>query len=291
MNAVYRTVASILFSIMSALGIQVPPATWELHPAIDGRTVSLAFSDHPHSSHGATIAVDDFEGLRPLLNANGPARFRLKRDAGVFEFDGVIRAGVGGGTMEFVPSETFPTELAKRGFEKPSRIEQLKMAWHDTGFAFIDEIAAHKYQRPTLQQLVNAGDHGIDRVYVRQLSAAGYDLGTIDALVRQHDHGVDAKYINELAALGLKRLSADDLVRARDHGISPDYVRDMASLGYKTLTIDDLVRMRDHGVHAAWLRIVKDRNSGTLTIDQLVSLRDHGVETLQELRRRAGGST
>jgi len=317
MDAIYRTVASILFSIMSALGIQMPPATWELHPALDGRTVSLTFSDHPHSSHGATIAIDDFEGLRPLLKANGPARFRLKRDAGVFEFDGVIRMGVGGGTMEFMPSETFATELAKRGFEKPSRIDQLKMAWHDTGFALIDELAAHKYQRLTLQQLVNAGDHAIDRVYVRQMSAAGYDLGSVDALVRQHDHGVDAKYIGELASLGLKGLSADNLVRARDHGVSPDYVRDMAALGYKTLTIDDLVtgrdhgigpeyvrdlsalgyrgvalpdlvRMRDHGVNPAWLRVVNTRNRGMLSIDQLVSLRDHGVETLEELRRKRG---
>ena len=117
MDVIYRTVASILFSIMSALGIQPPPTTWQLHPMLDGRTVSLTFSEHPHSSHSATIAVDDFEGLRALLSANGPARFRLKRDAGVFEFDGVIRAGVGGGTMEFVPSETFPIELAKRAFE------------------------------------------------------------------------------------------------------------------------------------------------------------------------------
>jgi hypothetical protein len=288
MDAIYRTVTSILFSVMSALGIQLPPATWQLHPTLDGRTVSLTFSDHPHSSHSATIAIDDFEGLRPLLKTDGPARFHLKRDAGVFEFDGVIRSGVGGGTMEFVPSETFAIELAKRGFEKPSRIEQLKMAWHDTGFAFIDELAAHKYQRPTLQQLVNAGDHGVDRVFVRKMSAAGYDLGSVDGLVRQHDHGVDAKYIGELASLGLKGLSADNLVRARDHGIASDYVRDLSSLGYRGVALADLVRMRDHGVNPAWLRVVKDRNRGTLSIDQLVSLRDHGVETLQELRRRAG---
>src|SRR5690242_4288855 len=290
MDAIYRTVTSLLFSLMSALGIQAPPATWQLHTNLDGRTVSLMFSDHPHSSHDATFAVDDFDGLKPQLNANGQAHFRLERDAGTFEFDGVLRAGVGGGTMEFVPSETFPAELARRGFATPTRVELLKMAWHDTGFAFIDELAAHKYQRPTLQQLVNAGDHGVDRVYVRQMSAAGYDLGSVDALIRQHDHGVDATYIGELASLGLKRLSADDLVRARDHGISPDYVRDLSSLGYRGVALADLVRLRDHGVNPAWLRVVKERNSGTLSVDQLVSLRDHGVDTMEELRRRTHAS-
>src|SRR5215472_13516008 len=173
MDALYRAATSLLFSLMSMLGIQGAPATWQLQTALDGRTVSVTISDHPHSSHSSTIPVDQFDGLKPLLQTAGPARFRLKRDAGVFEFDGVVRGGSGGGTMEFLPSETFPAELTKRGFETPTHIEQYKMAWHDTGFAFIDELAALKYQRPTLQQLVNAGDHGIDRTYVREMAAAG----------------------------------------------------------------------------------------------------------------------
>jgi hypothetical protein len=349
MDALYRTITSLLMGLMSAIGIQMPPATWQLQTMGDGRTVSLTFSDHPHSSHSATFPIDQFEGLKPLLQSSGPARFRLKRDAGVFEFDGVLRSGSGGpstlrepqgrpdqgrgttssgppraesrggGTMEFVPSETFPAELAKRGFDKPTRVEQLKMAWHDTGFALIDELASLKYERPTLQQLVSAGDHGVDRTYVREMSAAGYQLRTVDALIRQHDHGVSAAYVRDLASLGLKNLSADDLVRARDHGIGPEYVRDMVSLGYKTLTVGDfvtardhgvgpeyvrelgalgyrnialadLVRLRDHGVNPAWLRVVNDRNRGTLSIDQLVSLRDHGVDTLDDLRRRTHAS-
>src|SRR5436190_11180795 len=246
MDAIYRIITSLVMGLMSAIGIELPPATWQLQPMPDGRTVSLTFSDHPHSSHSETIAIDQFEGLKPLLQANGPARFRLKRDAGVFEFDGILRKGAGGGTMEFMPSETFGAELAKRGFAKPTRVEQLKMAWHDTGFAFIDELAAQKYERPTLQRLVDAGDHGIDRAYLRELAAAGSRVGTVDALIRFRDHGVSAEYIRDFAALGLKGLSVDDLVRGRDHGVGPDYVRDMRALGY-TLTLDELVTARDHG--------------------------------------------
>lgn len=290
MDALYRAATSLLFTLMSFLGIQAAPATWQLQTMLDGRTVSLTISDHPHSSHSSTIPIDEFDGLKPLLQTAGPARFRLSRDAGVFEFDGVVRGGSGGGTMEFVASETFAVELAKRGFQRPTRVEQYKLAWHDTGFAFIDELAALKYDRPTLQQLVDAGDHGIDRTYVRDMTAAGVALGTVDALIRQHDHGVNASYVRDLASFGLKRLGADDLIRARDHGISPGYVRDLGSLGYRGVTLADLVRLRDHGVNPAWLRVVKDRNAGTLSIDQLVSLRDHGVETMAELRRSTHSS-
>ena len=290
MDALFRIVASLVMGFMSALGIQPAPATWQMQTMPDGRTVSLTFSDHPHSSHGATISIDQFDGLKALLVASGPARFRLKRDAGVFEFDGVLRGGAGGGTMEFVASATFPAELAKRGFDRPTRIEQMKMAWSDTGFAFIDELAALKYQRPTLTQLVNAGDHSVDRKYVREFSALGYRLGTVDALIRQHDHGVDAAFIRDIGALGLTGLSADDLVRARDHGVGPDYIRDLRGLGYRSLSLDDLVRLRDHGVSPTWLRAANARNALTLSIDQMVSLRDHGVVTLEELHQRTHAS-
>ncbi len=276
MDAIYRTIASLVMGLMSAMGIQAAPATWQIQSMPDGRTVSLAVSDHPHSSHSMTIAIDQFEGLKPLLSASGSstgsgqARFRLKRDAGVFEFDGVLRRGSGGGTMEFVPSETFAAELAKRGFDKPSRIDQMKMAWHDTGFAFIDELAAQKYQRPTLQLLVNAGDHGVDRAFVREMSGLGYNLGALDALIRLRDHGIDAGYIRDLTSLGLKRLSADDLVHARDHGVGPEYVRDMRALGY-TLTVEELVAARDHGITPQYAR---ERRPAP--IERLISLHDHG---------------
>jgi hypothetical protein len=289
MDAIYRSIASLVMGLMSAMGIQPPPATWQLQVLPDGKTAALTISDHPHSTHGTSVPIEQFDGLKPLLPASGPAKFRLKRDAGTFEFDGVLRGGAGGGTLEFVPSDTFAAELAKRGFDKPTRGEQYKMAWHDTGFAVIDELAALKYQRPTLQQLISAGDHGVDRAYLRELSAQGYRLGTVDALVRLRDHGVGGDYVRDLASLGLKGLSADDLVRARDHGVGPEYVRDLRALGY-TLTLDELVRARDHGVSPGWARNVNGRHSMKLSLDQLVSLRDHGVETLDALRRQTHAS-
>ena len=274
MDAFYRVVASLVMGFMSALGVQPSPATWQMQ-TIDGRTVALTISDHPHSSHSRTIAVEQFDGLKPLLSESGPARFRLKRDAGVFEFDGVLRGGSGGGTMEFIPSPVFPAELAKRGFGAPTRIEQMKMAWSDTGFAFIDELATLKYERPTLPQLVNASDHGVDSTYIREMSGLGYRLGRVDALIRLHDHGVDAEYIRGLAAVGLKSLGEDDLVRAHDHGIGPEYVGDMRALGY-SLTLDELVAAHDHGVTRQYAQDFQKRGSRPV-IGQLIQFHDHGL--------------
>ena len=71
MDILYRAATSLLFSLMSMLGIQVAPATWQLQTSLDGRTVSMTISDHPHSSHSETISVDQFEGLKPLLQTAG----------------------------------------------------------------------------------------------------------------------------------------------------------------------------------------------------------------------------
>ena len=241
MDAIYRTIASVVMTLMAAMGIQVPPATWQLQAMPDGTTVALTISDHPHSTHGMSASIGQFDGLKALLPTSAQARFRLKRDAGTFEFDGVLRSGAGGGTMEFVPSDTFGIELAKRGFAKPSRVEQMKMAWHDTGFAFIDELGAKKYQRPTLEQLVNAGDHAVDRMYVREFSDLGYQLGSVDALIRLHDHGIDGRYIRELRAIGY-RLTADELVAAHDHGVTTTYAKQRAPA-----SIAQLISLHDHG--------------------------------------------
>lgn len=261
MDAIYRAMTTFVLSLLSAAGIRLAPMTWQMQPMPDGRSVNVMLSTHAHSIQGETIPVEQFEGLKTLLQADGPVRFRLKRDAGVFEFDGVLRRGAGGGTFEFTGSDAFAAQLAQRGFGKPSWAEQFKMAWHDTGLTLVDELAARKYEKPTLQQLIAAADHGIDRVYVREMTALVRDLRTVDDLVRQHDHGINGAYIRDLASLGLENLSANDLVRAHDHGIS-----------------------------AEWTRDVFRRNGGPLSLDQLVSLHDHGVRTLEDLRRRTHAS-
>ena len=68
-------------------------------------------------------------------------QFRLRRDAGTFTFEGVVRSGVGAGTFTFAADPNFAGELAKRGFAQPTAIEQYQMARHDIGYAFVDELS------------------------------------------------------------------------------------------------------------------------------------------------------
>ena len=117
-------------------------------------------------------------------------------------------------------TRSFPRSWSKRGFARPTTLEQYQMARHDVGFAFVDELNAQGYAKPQTSELVRAGQHGVQAAYVRDLGALGYRLGSLAPLIELRDHGVTPAYIRELGELGYKGLPVDDLAhgaRSRRH--------------------------------------------------------------------------
>jgi beta-lactamase regulating signal transducer with metallopeptidase domain len=264
------------------------PGTWELRPSRQEGRVNLRITERRDSSRSFTIEMSRLEGLTNamLSGARGDLSFSLKRDAGTFVFEGVFRAGVGAGTYTFVPSDTYPAELVKRGYARPTSEQQYRMALGDVGITFLDELNRQRYAKADLDTLVRAADHGVQYEYLRGMGDAGYRLGQLEPLIRMRDHGVDPEYIRDLEDLGLSGLTADDLVRARDHGVDPDYVRDLRDLGHR-LALDELVRARDHGVNPEYIRALRSHGYDRLSIEQLITARDHGVDDgyVAEMRR------
>jgi beta-lactamase regulating signal transducer with metallopeptidase domain len=262
--------------------------TWEIRPSETQGTVHLRLVE-VNSSSGTNVPIERLEGLTTaqLAGAGGPVQFRLRRDAGVFTFEGVLRNGVGAGTFSFTPDQNFPAELAKRGFARPTAGEQYQMARHDVGYAFLDELNTQGYAKPQTSELVRAGQHGVHVTYLRDMGALGYRLGSLDPLIELRDHGVSPTYIRELADQGYKGLPADDLRRARDHGISPEYVRAMRDAGYGSLPMEQLINARDHGVSAQFVGGLGDAGYRKLPLDQLIRVRDHGVtpEYVRDMRQ------
>src|SRR6187200_726777 len=88
--------------------------TWEIRPTETKGAVQLRLSER-NSTSGTTVPLEQLEGLAPaqLSGAGGAVQFRLRRDAGTFTFEGVVRNGVGAGTFSFAPDANFPAELVK----------------------------------------------------------------------------------------------------------------------------------------------------------------------------------
>jgi beta-lactamase regulating signal transducer with metallopeptidase domain len=270
---VLRTAADAIKTVQENL-----PGTWELRPTGKEGVVHLRLMEL-NSSNGSIVPVDLLEGLTAaqLAGPGGPVQFRIRRDAGTFTFEGVLRSRVAAGTFSFSPNPSFPAELAKRGFAQPTAREQYQMARHDIGFAYIDELSKQGYAKPPTAELVRAGQHGVDVTYLREMGALGYRLASLEPLVTLRDHGVTPDYVRGLADLGYKQLPADDLRKARDHGITPEYVRGMRDSGYASLAIEELVNARDHGVTPEYVRELGEAGHRKLPLQQLIRVRDHGV--------------
>jgi len=252
--------------------------TWELEASGTAGVVHLRMKEG-HSSSGNNVPIERLEGLTSaqLAGSGGQVRFRLRRDAGTFEFEGTVRGGVAAGTFSFAADPKFGAELARRGYAVPSPREQYELAKYDLGYAFVDELAAQRYPRPPIAGLVTAGQHGVDTRYLHEMGALGYTQGSIDVLVTLRDHGVTPEYVRELGDLGYKGLSAEDVRVARDHGVTPDFVRGLREAGSGTLPLPRLIEVRDHGVTPDFVRELGEAGFRNVPVDALVRVRDHGV--------------
>ncbi len=235
------------------------------------------------SRHSRPVALADLQGLTAAqlaASAGGPARFRIARDAGVLDCDGMFRNGRGSGDCRFAADRAFADALAKRGIGRPTSDEQFRLAMHGTKLAVVDELARQGYARPTVAQLVETGVFAIDVPFLRALDAAGYRVGSVQQLVQMKIHGVTPDYIRDLAAIGpaYRKLPVEALVEMRIHDVSPARLRAYAQAGYRDLGRAQIVAMAIHGVSPDYVRQMAEAGYRGLTPEQLVNMRIHGVD-------------
>lgn len=271
---------------LDAIQQENAPGTWEVRPSDTKGMVHVRINER-NSSTGTDVPIEQLEGLTgaQLTGAGGPVKFTVRRDAGSFTFEGVMRNGVGAGTFSFTPNPNFPEELAKRGFTRPTPAEQYQLARHDVGFAFLDELNRQGYSKPQTADLVRAGQHGVQAAYLREMGALGYKLGALDPLITLRDHGITPDYVRQMAEQGYKGLSAEEIQKARDHGINAEYVRAMRDSGYGSLPMADIIKARDHGITVEYVRGMRDAGYSQVPLPELINLRDHGItpEFVREL--------
>lgn len=206
----------------------------------------------------------------------GPVSFRLERDAGTIDCEGVARRFRGTGDCRFAANPGFARELERRGHGSATEEQMFSLALHNVGRPFLDELGRQGYAKAGVGELVRAADHGATLDYLREMGAAGFSVGTLAELIRMRDHGVSARFARELADYGIEGLSSSEIVRLRDHGVSASFLGELRMLGYGGLSADQVVRLRDHGVSTAFIRKVNASGGGRRSAEELVSLRDRG---------------
>ena len=243
----------------------------------DGR-LYLQLNYRPRFNYGFTLSPNELVG-------NGD-RWRLERDAGMFELRGVFDGRRGGGTFVFRPNEAFRAALVERKLGTVDDKALAHLAAIDMSLEFIDGLRALGYAE-RLNRLTEMRIHGATPAYVKELKSLGYENIGAKRLVEMRIHKVTPEYIRAFQSLGYASLSARRLVEMRIHNVNPDDVRTFSELGYEDLSARRLVEMRIHGVTPDYVQGMRKLGMAPRTKD-LLQMRIHGIDAgfLEAMRAR-----
>lgn len=226
---------------------------------------------------GFTMKVSELSGLAANDSRwSGPARFELRRDAGVLRFDGEFQDGLGEGAWTFEPNEQFRTELGLD--HELDDDEWLAMLIHDVRIDWVRGLRQAGVESEDGNDLIAMRIHGVSPEFARELAELGYRNPSSDKLVSLRIHHVDPAFIRGIRDGVDQALDLDQLVSFRIHKVTPEFVREISTLGYSRPDADELVSMRIHGVTPAFIRSITGAGLKDIDLDELVAFRIHRVD-------------
>lgn len=256
-KAILGTMAAVVLPMVAALSAAPSPAQGKWVAGHNGGE-KLQFTLIWGSS---TIWVQEFalselRGFSERAVAGGdstPVSFRVERDAGVFEFEGVAGGRKGTGRFVFQPSSQYTRTLRSSGLEGTDQLTQrdlMLLALRGTSTTEIQELTGLGLGSLAAKEVVELAVHGVTPDYVRSLRSVGLPgTNTVSGLVRMRLHRVTADYVRELKALGFDGLSHPQLLKMSIHGVTPAFIRHARETGVRDLSPESLVRMKIHGQH------------------------------------------
>ncbi len=253
--------------------------TWKLTTRRTGdEPIQIEFrrADQPGSNWGSSFRAADLTGLA-FPPPDGPARFELRREAGVIRFEGRFQGGAGSGDFRFAASAEYLAAMKALGFGELAAGKVFDLAILDVTRQFVEELKAAGYRQITLDQVIAARIHGATGAFAKSMADLLGTLPTVDQLVAMRIHEVTADYTKRMQPLVGTRLTVDQLVAMRIHEVTPEYAAAMRDLLGEGLTVDQLVAFRIHGVTPEETKQLADLLGTTPTADQLVAMRIHGV--------------
>ena len=239
-----------------------------------------------HWTSSFPIALAELQGLSrgDLDGRRAPVRFELRRQAGVFHFDGSFTARQGEGRYRFAADPAFLAGLAHEGYANVDANDVFTCALQDVTLETIRGFKALGYDPISLDDVKRLSIHGVTPEIVRAYRREGLRHLSVDELARLSIHGVRPDIVHDLASLGYRDLEADDLVRMAIHGASPEYVRALQRLNYRGIPAESLIRMRIHGVTPEYVQALLGLGYTRVPDEELIRMCIHGV-TPEFIRR------
>ncbi|MET0535647.1 MAG: hypothetical protein ABW171_15635 [Steroidobacter sp.] len=272
-------VAAVMTALAGAVAGERTSGDWAMQRSDVPGTVmfSLHGASGSHRFHTTTNwSRTEFAGLDFSRTGSRDVRFAVNRDAGRFDFDGVMRDSAGAGSFEFSPDAQYAQEMSALGFGGVER-HQMAFAIHDVSLSFAREMKNANLQDLDTEKLMAFRIHGVTLQFIEGLKAVGLNERDSGTLIAFRIHGVTPEMVQRVRLAGYTPESKE-LIAMRIHGATPEWMDELKARGYDGVGLDQLVAFRIHGVTPEYIGQLQSRGLKNLTIDKLVSMKIHGID-------------
>lgn len=214
---------------------------------------------------GQTYDFSELQGLtREQVQAGGPVRFALVREAGRVDLEGSFRDGRGSGTFTFTADRGFVGAMKSRGFdfektkwradEREPENRLFAAAMLNVTTALADDLLSADFGPLDVDDLFKAAIFKVDSAFMREMKASGFPGLGMEELVKARIFKIDADFVREAARLGFTGEPFESLVKLRIFKVTPEFVAAVRGEGLNELDVEDLVKMRIFNIDADFIR-------------------------------------
>jgi predicted metallopeptidase len=228
-----------------------------------------------YNNHSSGYKISDFEGLSlsQINSVNSVANFRMVREAGTVDFEGVFHNGVGSGTFRFTPNQTFVDGMKSRGYPNLTQEKLFVAAILNLTTAFVDDLKSAGFGNLSVDDLFKARIFNVTPQFMSEMKAIGFpDLGMED-LVKARIFKIDADFAREVKEMGFANDSMEGLVKLRIFKITPEFLREMKSVNFPNLSSEEAVRLRIFKVTPEFINEMKAEGFTGISVEEAVRLK------------------
>lgn len=207
------------------------------------------------SNHGSGFAYDDLQGLsrNQVESANSAVNFRLVREAGTIEAEGVFQNGKGSGTFRFTPNPNFVSAMQSRGFafnnEKLFAATTLNVTTE-----VADSLRSSGFQNLKTDDLFKAVIFKITPQFMQEMASVGFPNLDMEDLVKARIFKIDSDYARQVRAMGFGGESMEGMVKLRIFKVTPEFLREVQGEGLTNLSVEDATKLRIFKIDGAFIR-------------------------------------
>lgn len=254
---------------------------------ISPKKISLNFqyqnAKGKENQQGTSFEYQELQGLTQsqVESANSKVNFRIEREAGNIECEGVFQNGKGNGTFRFTANSQFVSAMKSRGFifEKDasdndweSENKLFFAAMMNVTTAFADDLLSANLGKLDTGDLFKARIFKIDSSFMREMKASGFPNLGMEELVKARIFKINGEYLRELNEAGFGNEPFEKVVKMRIFKITPAFITEIKNEGLTNLDIEDLVKMKIFNIDGAFIRQAKSEGV-PLEVEKLVQKR------------------